>query len=197
MDTRLAEAHARQLARSFEGWTLLDAAQQAVDEQRWPWLAAMGQPHRGWGPGALYCLARVNGLIAEGHVGLCRVELGTEPHPDRARSANAAALTEAPWPFTFTLADQNNDPNGDGTAEWCSPIRLDAYQGGEPGVVTVESRGSLPLEVGRCEPFTVLMHLARSGGVARWPYGSDSVWMLVELERGSLAETNDRLTMPL
>ncbi len=112
--------------------------------------------------------------------GLCvalRVDLGQRPGRDREEATNQAKLDTLPAPFNAWCASGNADD--DGRLEWASEIGVaHEVDGGERIVVAYPPSG-VPIEIGYTEPETTVFHLVRDGGVARWPYGHESMTVLL------------------
>lgn len=148
------------------------------------------------------------------HVGLCNgrfvqvdIEMHDTPHSDAQRTANAAVLAELPEPFCAELdMDQNCSPYGDGTIRWTEPIIADRGTGvgrdSGDGVVRticeeflVRPSWGVPLEVGTTAASTTALHLAQRHAVARWPYNSTVVSVLLDAEHFGTAPVGAQLTL--
>jgi hypothetical protein len=126
------------------------------------------------------------------------IEMHEAPRRDAERAANAAVLADLPAPFSAALdMEQNCSPRGDGTISWNAPIIADRGTGVgqevEQGVQTlceefaVRPASGIPLEVGSTTASTTAVHLALGGAVARWPYRSTVVSILLDAERYAAA----------
>jgi hypothetical protein len=73
--------------------------------------------------------------------------------------------------------------DSDGTFEWDSPIELTHQQGDGTELHLRYEPTSVPLEVGHVAPETVPWHIRYEGGIARWPYGSESIALLLTTRR--------------
>lgn len=124
------------------------------------------------------------------------VQIGTAlmrggPKADAQRKENAQALARLPAPFHADVDLTQNGGDADGTLKWDAPIRMDAASGvvflgpcrldlKQPvPIVRTVADGWAPLEIGSTTPSRTLLHLLEAGAVARWPYGSDHIWLLV------------------
>lgn len=124
--------------------------------------------------GQVVMIAAVRRAVAEGLVAIARFPVGRTPSRDRDAEANAGVLTTA-LPGCPTVApDRGPGARNDGT--W-------AFPGGER---QLNDRATLrvsalcvPLEIGGTDASRTFLHLAEDGCVARWPYGSDEVTLLV------------------
>src|ERR1044072_3983302 len=114
-----------------------------------------------------------------GRAGVCRlsIELGAHPGRDKDQAGNDAKLKELPSPFSASFEGGAGDC--DGWFSWGQSVTVHHHMGeGEHLTVRYPASG-VPLEVGRTEPETTVWHLRRDGGVARWPYGSSCVTLLL------------------
>ncbi len=157
-----------------------------VGSARWPvgYQDALGQAYRDdWLtiPQVLQWVA-VNDYVDAGRVGVVRLELGSPPGSDKQRQENAEVLRGLPEPFVADLDLVQHGGDEDGRLEWSEEIGCFTGGGaGEAREVPVPGGLSVPLEVGACLPSRVRLHLRMSGAVARWPYHSDDVYVLVGL----------------
>lgn len=137
-------------------------------------------------------------LWLTGQVGIVTLpSLGRTPFADEMRAENQAALNvlstlEGPQITVEVFPDQHNY-SPDGVLEWEGPLLTAAHTPrGELSSQMYEHvcpPGTAALEIGSCAGDTVLMRLAQGGAVARWPYRSDSVVVIVEVERGHIVNT--------
>lgn len=162
------------------------------------YVAAIGQTHRSappsWPMEQVAAFATVHAQICAGEV--AQVLIGAEgldggPHSDSRRGENAAALCRLPDPFQATVDADQRAADCDGTLKWDAPIKADAASGAVlldacrngvkqpvPIVATIAA-GWAPLEIGSTMASRTLVHLLEAGAVARWPYGSDFIHLLV------------------
>lgn len=135
----------------------------------------------------VHAMVMVNSFIHDGDVMVARIHVGTTPGPDKAIKDNNRKLKHLPRPFrAFFSPGPRKD--GDGVLSWDEPVVFDpiACRGDETGPceasakqAVVIARGAVPLEVGSTRPSRTYMHLLeRSFAVARWPYGSEFVFVL-------------------
>jgi hypothetical protein len=122
---------------------------------------------------------------------LARIEVGEEPGPDDAIKSNNAKLVDLPKPFKASF-DPGPRKEGDGLLEWETIVAFGPIQCEDHGkddkdpcpaaFMKAISRkpGSIPLEVGTTKPSRTLLHLLEPPfGVARWPYNSKDIHVLV------------------
>lgn len=99
-----------------------------------------------------YVLGSILARYRRGELLFTKIQLGSTPLADREREANQALLRALPAPFTALVEP---DADGDGLLMW--------------------SKESVALEIGTTASSRTLMHLEFRQGLARWPYGSDSI----------------------
>lgn len=161
----------------------------------------MGRPHRPgsrpeqWPAAQLWCIGQAHGAINAGVIGAVAIVVpGGGPQADRERGANQALLDELSKPFTAEVDLFQHGADADGTLRWDEPVVIQqatpppGYRGKKtPQYVhrnVVVGPGRVPLEIGSTTPSRTLLHLRESGGVARWPYGCDRVYLwLADLDR--------------
>lgn len=88
--------------------------------------------------------------------------VGGEPYPDRAVEANNKRLAQGPQGFRAVF-EPDNWSNRDGFV-W-PPVHLG------------HRKDQFPLQVGSVCPANLAFNLQVSGGFARWPYGSEHVYV--------------------
>jgi hypothetical protein len=104
------------------------------------------------------------------------VEVGGPPHGDSVIETNNALLKQAAEPFQGEFRpERGRGASCDGSFWWSEPIHLSLAEGGRFGA----KKGGLPLEVGSTTAATTLGHIRGNGGVARWPYGSNRIIVLL------------------
>lgn len=113
------------------------------------------------------------------------------PFADKRRDDNAAKLADLPEPFQAEVDRSQNGADYDGTLKWHAPIQMDGATDAvflppcsramkQPlAIVSTVSAGWAPLEIGYTMPSRTMLHLLQHGSVARWPYGSDTIRLLV------------------
>lgn len=169
-------------------------AKELKKNPHWKWLTdAFGQPFGGWDPGQYAYLHRLYQFWAMGELAATRLNIGCGPYGDRQHELNQAALNalavidgpEDPGITAGVDLDQKTSPDGDGWFTWSNEIVLGIAIPDEPGTEAwayVDPIGpdyTIPLEIGYTDTQTTYYHLLRGWGVARWPYGSEAVVLLV------------------
>jgi hypothetical protein len=162
------------------------------------YVSVIGQPdpRAGWPMEQVAAFLKVHASINLGAFVRVDIDMLEAPASDAHRAANARVLSEIPPPFTVDLdMDQNCSPDGDGVLRWTDTIHAQRSDG--IGVVDDDgltrprfepyevgaAAGGVPLEVGSTKASVTLWHLARSRGVARWPYGSTVLTVLLDTTR--------------
>jgi hypothetical protein len=193
-----AEAELQTFLKDREGINALSVYTRRFQEGSWDqhYLDVVGQYDRreeGWDSLAqvtAFMLVHhllMNGNVAEAEVGT----RGKRPQSDACREGNASALARVPRPFAAEVDMEQYCGPQDGVLSWTTPIEVAASTGvpyiapGErPSPVQVKKLippGSVPLEIGTTNASSTLWHLRHDGGVARWPYGHDTIrlWVVV------------------
>lgn len=148
-------------------------------------VPVIGQAFGDEGIEQLWCRARIAGLMGSQRVILASLGLIGLPEADRRADDNHRLLRDALSEETFDVDVWSSvgGADDDGRVGWTRPLTvvLDADDhGGER--VTLEP-GCAPLEIGYTLPSRTLSHLVYDGGVWRWPYGSQELWLLAAVER--------------
>ncbi|MFD1309073.1 hypothetical protein [Streptomyces kaempferi] len=100
-------------------------------------------------------------------------------------------MSDLPVPFVAELDVEQNAADEDGTLSWTEEIIV-TRSTGVPYTAACASRETVtiptvmpsyrvPLEVGTTKPSRTLLHLEEDGGVARWAYGSQDLYVLLNL----------------
>lgn len=194
----LADCTLEKLMRTEDGRLALAMAREGLNEGRWhdEYLSAIGQQSltspRSWPMEQVACFAEVHALIFGGDATELLIGVGETPRPDADREGNAAALARLPHPFRAHVDMEQNNASQDGTLCWEGPIRVGLCTGliarhadgtthPLPVFFTIPA-GMAPLEIGSTKPSRTLAHLIDGeGSVARWPYGSSRIRLIVNL----------------
>lgn len=131
----------------------------------------------------------VNGMLHSGEVKIATINLREVPLSDSQEKGNQAKLLRLPSPFeALVCCERGRGADDDGQVAWRKPARFDplSCEGGdepEPCPCTTMApeeirQGCVPLEIGTTLPSKTLVHLKLDGGVARWPYGSEKVYVM-------------------
>lgn len=124
---------------------------------------------------------KLSRALSVGEVATLAVDVGEGPKADREVEANDTTLKSLPHPFagTFAPGDSVGLIDTDGAVSWSEPIKF--HCGGKSVMVPPMS---LPLEVGYMPSvktdYAILGSLMP--GLARWPYGSSSVFLHVNMK---------------
>jgi hypothetical protein len=189
-----ADEVGRKMMADPEGVKQIEFARELARNPHWKWLTdAFGQPFGGWNAGQYAYLHQLYQFWAIGELAVTRLPIGCTPYADRQRERNQAALNalsviegpEDPGVTAGVDADQDLSPYGDGWFTWSNEIVLGMRIKDEPAaeawayVNPLGPTGVVPLEIGYTDTQTTYWHLLRGFGLARWPYGSESVILLV------------------
>ncbi|MFH9420643.1 hypothetical protein [Streptomyces sp. NPDC017529] len=121
----------------------------------------------------------------EGLLAVAPIDVGVKPKRDSERQANQAALDRLAEGISATVDADQRGADYDGTARWSVALHGDYNNPNTnkslPGDI---APGWAPLEIGNTDASSVLLHLARFGSVARWPYGQDILTVLHTHPRG-------------
>jgi hypothetical protein len=149
-----------------------------------------------------YYFGTIHGLLCLGRVLIAQIEVGSTPSADSEKAKNAAALWEVSLPYLYVDKDNKtldklplgtmrakfspshgySGSDGDGYFEWLRPLHFSfSIADGESYRKRIR-KGSVPLEVGYTRVTTTWIHLMQHGGVARWPYGSDKLFVLINVK---------------
>jgi len=126
-----------------------------------------------------YAFMQCHGLLLSGDVLAAEVVVGFPPVADCETDAHNRALAGLPGPFYGKFWGGKDDE--DGYIAWDEPVWLQKTVGhadGSQDATLVEiPPGRVPLEIGTTLGSRSLAHLQGDRGLARWPYGSDSLWV--------------------
>lgn len=138
----------------------------------------------------------LHALIGSGEVTYTCISTGGTPGPDVDRAGNAAKLAETHPRFKAWLDMEQNGADSDGSLKWAEPLKVSRPTGeffypssckeADQSILTYPTMvepGSAPLEVGDSWPSRTLMHIRQYGSVARWPYGSELIWLFLKPDR--------------
>lgn len=144
-----------------------------------------------WPPEQAAAFLRVHSGLMSGEFAVTLLEVGEVPAGDADRSVNAERLARLHSAFEARLDAEQSNAEGDGEVRWAAPVRAQRSSGRSssdgsapsPEVSVYEvPPGCVPLEIGLTFPSRTLMHLIKHGGVARWPYRSTVVALLLNTQ---------------
>ncbi|ROR38175.1 hypothetical protein [Kitasatospora cineracea] len=163
---RMAEFRARQWRKDPALREALSLTRdKLIIERRWDYADAVGMPFNdAWTDGQVWALAQIHMWICDGLLKVFRVEVGATPGADKDREGNRAKLA-AGLPENFTpevYPGPGHSDAGDGILTW----REDHFT------------WLMPLEIGYTMASRTFIHLHDHGVIARWPYGSEDVWVM-------------------
>jgi hypothetical protein len=124
----------------------------------------------------------VHAGVVTGRVATVQIDVGCNPDMDVERAINARALTALPSAFAATVnRSQFGDANGDGWLTWSDTIL--GERATEPYSIRTGFPAGVPIEIGSTKASVTLGHLYGGfWGVARWPYGSSSLTILLNTD---------------
>lgn len=118
-----------------------------------------------------YVCNALNVLLDDNDAAMFAIQVGATPHQDAQRRLNAELLADLPEPFSCHLETSTNEYDAlllwDPVAPWAPNTLHHAFR----------LLRSVPLEIGRSNPETLYLHALQSGGFARWPYGSEWIYV--------------------
>jgi len=120
-----------------------------------------------------YAFAQCHAALHMGKVLYRMIQVGAPPQPDNQVRENNRTLNQLPAPFHARFLASNQDD--DGFLAWEEPVFFESIIESVGPVEIVP--GLLPLEVGYTDGSRTLLHFAQERGVARWPYGSDTIYL--------------------
>jgi hypothetical protein len=176
-----AENYGRKLRETEEGRALLASYRNMIEDRTGiEYTNAIGQPYGGWTDGQVAAYSRVHYLVATGKVAKLRIPVEASPGRDADREGNQRRLTEGlPDEFNAEIYEGNSH-DGDALLSWPHDSVMpwiDGY-GIESERRLCEWTNTAPLEIGYTDASRTLLHLGEGGIVARWPYGSEDIWLL-------------------
>lgn len=125
-----------------------------------------------------YFFAQVWGMLLTGSVVACRVNINETPPRDNQFVKFNEILGTLQHPFEARFAGGPGTLDNDGHFEWKEPIVFTSLIPDKLSAVQLPA-SLVPLECGSTKGFTTFLHImAGETGVARWPYGSQDVWLL-------------------
>lgn len=175
-----AEKYGRKLRSTAEGRALIASYRDMIEDPVGiDYTNAIGQPYGGWTDGQVAAYSRVHYLIATGKVAKLTIPVGATPGRDADREGNQRRLNEGiPSEFTAEIYEGNSH-DGDALLSWPEDsvmAWIDGY-GNETEAPLCQWAHSAPLEIGHTDASRTMLHLAEGGIVARWPYGSEDIWL--------------------
>lgn len=103
-----------------------------------------------------------------------RILIGCEPFADAEVEKNQQALQQIEEPVSATF--WGGTQNEDGVLTICREISAEFIGLNAPSPIPIQ--GSYPLEVGYTNPQKTLHYLRTGPGLARWPYGSQDIYVM-------------------
>jgi hypothetical protein len=159
------------------------------------YVAAIGQTQHApayWPMEQMAAYQSIHTGLMSGEFAHIPISVGADPGADADRTGNSMKLEGLHEAFRARLDMDQNGAEADGRFWWPETIRAQRSSG--LGLVEEHETtpvymphavpaACVPLEVGYSKPSCTLLHMWRDGGVARWPYGSDVVHLLLNMRR--------------
>ncbi|MEV0280464.1 hypothetical protein AB0I22_29310 [Streptomyces sp. NPDC050610] len=129
--------------------------------------------------GQLFALRCLAGLWMEGMLTIAEVKVGTKPGRDAKRQGNQQALDNLPTGVSATVDTNQRGADDDGQVRWKIPLNghFNDPQTCHSQAETITQNWA-PLEIGNTDASNTCFHLARSGAIARWPYGDETLTVI-------------------
>jgi hypothetical protein len=164
-----AEDYAEQLEKTEDGRErLAEYRERIAQPDLRPVFDAIGQTEDDqWTAGQVATMGRVHDLLAVGQLKCILIRLNYTPSRPTDLEADRAALSGLGDYFT-TLLHKRIDDDSSGLISW------------DPGIAHQIPGGwgkTAALVIGDTEPSRTLLHLTDKGVVARWPHGSEDLWV--------------------
>lgn len=146
-----------------------------------------------------YAFAQIHTMMWSGEVVVVKVAMGDEPFPDACIKQNDAVMKKMVRPFVGNFYGGLRDQ--DGWVEWTEPVFgteffVDDEDVEHKRLVEIPV-GGVPLEVGSTYAARTLGHIYSDPGVARWPYGSKDMWIMVKTKSRSLPSASNQAVLEL
>lgn len=136
-----------------------------------------------------YAFAAVHAMLDDGLVFAVKIEVGSTPTADLKVTENQRRLDEIAEPFSATFLGRAGY-DFDGYLNWNEPIKLGHVFQSSLKLITPDQFKCVALEVGFTKPSRTLTHLKTEFGVARWPYNSSYIYLLVRSDVTRWFRTN-------
>jgi len=179
------EEHAKDLMSTEIGRELMAHAEawRRAPENR-VLCQVYGDPFGGWAIGEVAALSDLIYHGRKGQIEIIGVDAGAAPLRDAKRAENRAVLTNLPLDITAEVYDSHHG-GSDADGHLSIPAGLCAVDLLESGVSSepADAWEDIPLEIGYTDASRTLAHIWESGAVARWPYGSGTIYVLTTRPR--------------
>lgn len=197
---RGARVYLEKILSAPEGPTIITETRDALRDGTWferSYVDMIGQTARRsatWKPEQIATFREIHTGMMTGKYGSVRIEVGAGPEADVERERNSAALSDVAEPFVANLDMTQRRADYDGRLSWPEEIRVPRSTGAgllpicpndrqtPVEILSTLGPGDVPLEVGYTLPSRTYLHLYQYGGVARWPYESSDIHLLVNFD---------------
>lgn len=167
---------------------LLSRTINALRAGTFPLQDALLQPYRrkvDWSDA--WMVLNMHARIRQGDVYMCKVAVGTTPKADKHIGYHRKMLRRLPKPFKLDCVI-NGTADSDGGIGWSQPVCMTRHRC-DPTVDACNEGcamdhvevpvGDVQLEIGFTEIGTTANHILWEGGLARWPRGSEWLYVFV------------------
>lgn len=137
------------------------------------------------------CFADVHAMIHSGLVGITKIDVGQIPRGDSDITKNNMILRDLPSPFVGEFWGGSTDEDGKIISSediWADFVRHTEKK--DYNIAIKIKRGIWPLEVGTQSAEKTYMSLCSCAGIARWPYGSTSIYLLSAIKKPPSIKAN-------
>lgn len=136
--------------------------------------------------------ATIKARVLQGEIAYFKLQIGFMPECDEEKEENQRNISKGLMRYSrfypsrgqfkaVVNPEKGREARKDGTLEMVSPIIV-KYKGRFIKLLEKE----IPLEIGTTDAITTYLHLHEEGSVARWPYGSESITILIDLTSNSI-----------
>ena len=162
-------------------WRTLRETLERMNTGKYGWLCdAIGQKLHPFDIYDAYAFLHVQAAVHSGKVLAAEVLLGQAPAADNEIALNNERLASLWQPFSANFEGGCGDD--DGFFEWSTPIKVASIVCPDCPATQLQilelEPSRVPLEVGYTFPSRTVLHLSQYKGLARWPYGKTSIYLL-------------------
>lgn len=176
---KVTKEHVEELIRENPEWLyILYETREKVKKGFFPQdiVDAFGQYFYGPEIEEYHSFAQLWRHLCEGDLLATRVRVGRGPLKDEFVADNADALAGVTWVY-WEVEVWGGTADHDGFINLKSPLVFDDFLNPQKSYVHEVDGDSFPLEIGYQTWSKTLINLRMLGRLARWPYGSEYVWL--------------------
>lgn len=134
------------------------------------------QPNTRWTVYEAFPIAVINKMITREELCYFEVPVSSGAYKDEDDIRIVRELKRLEPPFVASFRGRTED--FDGFFSWDEPLSIMKQR----GAITYVPPRKVPLEIGYTQGVTTLLHIQQRGGIARWPYGSSLISVLLTLD---------------